>query len=231
MEITPEGPVLLLAPAAILESLQARLLPLQKKQLMLLPLDLQSAIPLLPAGGLLISAGHSSLDHYLQSAGWANAQGWLHTDMALMGEPQCAAKLGWILSASGTTAALSAAAPLLDALAPAGRNSWLHAGGPGAASFLAALQQILTQPLLESWRVMFPDGKPTPKADLNQLASLQAAQWQAIAPLCQQYLDLAGDRSYQAFHPQLNELNLPAQMEPALALARFLNQFFKTASV
>ncbi|MFC7421838.1 hypothetical protein ACFQNF_18415 [Iodobacter arcticus] len=224
------GPVLFLAPAAILESLQSRLKPLQMAQLMLLPLDMQSQIPSLPHNGLLISAGHADLAGYLQSAQWAQAQGWHHIDLALIGEPQCAAQLGWMMAASGDDTALQLAAPLLDALAPAGRNSWLHAGGKGAASFLALLQHIMMQPLIESWKVIFPNGKPSPKADLSKLAELQTAQWQAIAPLCQQYLALAENRSFQALHTQLSAFSLPEHQEPAAALAQFLMQFFRRAN-
>ncbi|NHQ85167.1 hypothetical protein HA050_03460 [Iodobacter sp. HSC-16F04] len=216
------GPVLFLAPAAILESLQSRLNPLQLSQLMLLPLDMQTQIPALPPGGLLISAGHTCLDDYLLSAQWAQAQQWQHVDLALTGEPQCAAQFGWMLAAGGTHQALSLAAPLLDALAPAGRNSWLHAGGPGAASFLALLQLILMKPLLESWKIIFPDGKPSPKADLLKLAQLQTEQWQDIVPLCTRYLILAQDRKHQAFHTQNCPFNLPAYAEPASSLAQFI---------
>lgn len=225
------GPVLFLAPAAILESLQSRLALLQLPQLMLLPLDMQAQIPALPKGGLLISAGHQNLEGYLRSADWAEAQGWLHIDLALIGEPQCATQLGWMMAASGTQAALEAGAPLIDALAPAGRNSWLHAGGSGAASFLALLQHIMMQPLIESWKIIFPNGKPSPKADLHKLAELQAAQWQAIAPLCQQYLSLAAEGSYQAFHTPPPHFNLPKSKEPATALAQWLMQFFANQQI
>jgi hypothetical protein len=220
------GPVLFLAPAAILESLQSRLTPLQLPQLMLLPLDMQAQIPALAVGGLLISAGHQNLEGYLRCAHWAKAQGWQHIDLALIGEPQCAAQLGWMVAASGTQAALEAGAPLVDALAPAGRNSWLHAGGDGAASFLALLQHIMMQPLIESWKIIFPNGKPSPKADLSQLAQLQTAQWQAVAPLCQAYLTLTHNRSYQAFHHQLALFDLAENQEPAAVLAQLLMQFF-----
>ncbi len=220
------GPVLFLAPAAILESLQSRLAPLQLPQLMLLPLDMQAQIPALLKGGLLISAGHQNLEDYLRCADWAEAQDWLHIDLALIGEPQCAAQLGWMMAASGTQAALEAGAPIIDALAPAGRNSWLHAGGDGAASFLALLQHIMMQPLIESWKIIFPNGKPSPKADLSKLAELQAAQWQAIAPLCQAYLALANERNYRAFHHQLALFDLADNQEPAEALAQLLMQFF-----
>ncbi|MCX7206740.1 MAG: hypothetical protein NT086_12305 [Proteobacteria bacterium] len=222
MNNTPVGPVLFLAPAAILESLQSRLNPLQLPQLMLLPLGMQTQIPDLPAGGILITAGHATLDEYLQSAHWAHTQHWQHVDLALTGEPECAAQFGWMLAASGTHTALSLACPLLDALAPAGRNSWLHSGGPGAASFLALLQLILMKPLLESWKIIFPDGKPAPKADLFKLAQLQTEQWQSIAPLCSHYLDFAKDRAHQTFHTQACPFNLPAHAEPASTLAQFI---------
>jgi hypothetical protein len=225
MNNTPVGPVLFLAPAAILESLQSRLNPLQLPQLMLLPLGMHTQIPSLPSGGLLMTAGHPSFDDYQQSAHWASTQHWQHVDLALTGEPQCAAQLGWMMAASGEGAALQQAAPLLDALAPMGRNSWLHAGGAGAASFLALIQHIMLQPLIESWKIIFPNGKPFPKTDLHKLAELQTAQWQAIAPLCQQYLASATGRSYQAFHAQPPLFNLPEHKEPAAALAHWLMQY------
>ncbi|WP_293931032.1 hypothetical protein [Iodobacter sp.] len=225
--MTPSGPVLFLAPAAILESLQSRLNTVPVPQLMLLPIGMQSQIPTLPTDGLLLTAGHASVEHYLSSAHWAHSQNWQHIDLALVGEPQCAAQLGWMLAASGEPAALAYAAPLLDALAPAGSAYWLHAGGPGAASFLALLQNIMLQPLIESWKVIFPNGKPSPKADLSKLAELQTTQWQALYPLCQQYLALSQGRAHHAFHPQLNPFQLPTHIEPAAALAQFLIQFLQ----
>jgi hypothetical protein len=225
--MTPSGPVLFLAPAAILESLQSRLNALSMPQLMLLPIGMQSQIPALPPGGLLLTAGHANFEHYLHSAHWAKTEGWQHIDLALVGEPQCAAQFGWMLAASGEPTALADSAPLLDALAPAGLTNWLHAGGPGAASFLALLQNIMLQPLVESWKVIFPNGKPSPKADLSKLAELQTTQWQTIYPLCQQYLALSQGRAHHALHPQLNPFQLPTHIEPATALAQFLMQFFQ----
>ncbi len=124
-----------------------------------------------------------------------------------------------MMAASGEHSALQLAAPLLNALAPAGHNSWLHAGDAGAASFLALLQHIMLQPLIESWKIIFPDGKPSPKADLSKLAELQTTQWQAIAPLCQQYLASTEGRKHHAFHQQLSHFNLPAHLEPAFTAA------------
>ncbi|AZN36259.1 hypothetical protein [Iodobacter ciconiae] len=218
------GPVLFLAPAAILESLQSRLTPLQLPQLMLLPLDMQAKIPALAIKGLLISAGHQNLEDYLHCARWAETQGWHHIDLSLTGEPQYATQLGWMIAASGTQAALKVAAPLIDALAPAGRNSWLHAGGAGAASFLALLQHAMMQPLIESWKIISPDGKPSSKVDLNAFAKLQATQSQEIAALCKAYSVLANNRSHQAFHHQLTLFDLAENQEPAAALAQLLIQ-------
>ncbi|QBC45162.1 hypothetical protein C1H71_17575 [Iodobacter fluviatilis] len=223
--MTPSGPVLFLAPAAILESLQARLNILSIPQLMLLPINMQSQIPVLPSGGLLLTAGHANFEHYLHSAHWAKTEGWQHIDLALVGEPQCAAHFGWMLAASGEPTALAYATPLLDVLSPTGLGNWLHAGGPGAASFLALLQHIMLQPIIKSWEIIFPNGKPSPKADLGKLAELQTTQWQAIHPLCQQYLAFSQGRTHHAAHPQQTPFQLPAHIEPAATLAQFLMQF------
>jgi hypothetical protein len=122
---------------------------------------------------------------------------------------------GFMLAAGGSHAALSEAAPILDALSPIAAG-WLHAGEYGSASFFHQLWQILTGThagsLLPIWENMRApsSGLQINHPDLvNQLSSLMAQQQlltQSLASCAQLFLAEHPPQIFTPYHPQQNQL-------------------------